>query len=37
MTEELELFTDPEWLAWIEERAEESAIMEAMEMGVALF
>lgn len=34
---EQELFNDPEYLAWLDERAEESMAMEAMEMGVALF
>lgn len=34
---EQELFNDPEYLEWLEERAEESMVMEAMEMGVALF
>lgn len=32
-----ELYSDPEYIAWLEERAEESMMMEAMEMGIALF
>ena len=30
-----ELFNDPEYLAYLEERAEESAMMELVEMGLS--
>ena len=34
--EELELLNDPEYLAWLDERAEEAFLLQAMEDGVSL-
>ena len=33
---ELELFNDPEYLAWLDERAEEAFLLQAMENGIFL-
>ena len=33
---ELELFNDSEYLAWLDERAEEAFLLQAMEDGVSL-
>lgn len=32
-----DLYNDPDFLAWLDERAEEAMVLEAMEKGVALF
>lgn len=32
-----DLCNDPDFLAWLDERAEEAMVLEAMEKGVALF
>lgn len=34
--EELELLNDPEYLAWLDERAEEAFLLQAMEDGISL-
>lgn len=32
-----DLYNDPEFLAWLDKRAEETMVMQAMENGLALF